>query len=94
MVRSEELSLEAIGHFVAASEEIRFEADDRHQPYGWMERVLVQQEYVQLGKAARLSGNLVGVSLAKAALHRENAGLSRGAQVLRLIAAIRPAKRG
>ena len=53
MVRSEELSLEAIGRFVAASEEVRFEAEDRQQLYGWVERVLVGRQYAQLGKAAR-----------------------------------------
>lgn len=53
MVRAEELSLEAIGRFVAASEDIRFEAEDRPQLYGWVEQVLVGQQYAQLGKAAR-----------------------------------------
>jgi hypothetical protein len=52
-VRSEELSLEAIGRFVAASEEVRFEAEDRQQIYGWVEQVLVGRQYAQLGKAAR-----------------------------------------
>ena len=47
------LSLEAIGQFVTASEEIQFEAEDRKQLYGWVERVLVGQQYAQLGKAAR-----------------------------------------
>jgi hypothetical protein len=47
------LSLEAIGRFVEASEEIRFEAENRHQLYGWVERVLVGQEYAQQGNAAR-----------------------------------------
>jgi hypothetical protein len=40
MVRAEELSLEAIGRFVAASEDIRFEAQDRQQLYGWEEQLL------------------------------------------------------
>ena len=53
MVRSEELSLEAIGRFVAASEEVRFEAEDRRQLYGWVEQVLVGQQYAAQGKAAR-----------------------------------------
>ena len=53
MVRAEELSLESIGRFVAASEEIRFEAEDRRQLYGWVERVLVGQQYALLGKTAR-----------------------------------------
>jgi len=32
---------------VAGSEEIRFEAQDRQQLYGWLERVLVEHEYAQ-----------------------------------------------
>jgi hypothetical protein len=32
---------------------MRFENQNRKQVYGWLERVLVEQEYVQLGKAAR-----------------------------------------
>ncbi len=39
---AEELSLEAIGRFVAGSEEIRFEAEDCRQPYDWVELVLIQ----------------------------------------------------
>ena len=76
MDEAEKLSLEAIGRFVAASEEIRFEAEDRQQLYGWVERVLVEQEYAQQGKAAR---GLVRRYIEKMT------GLSR-AQVTRLIA--------
>ena len=50
---AEKLSLEAIGRFVTASEEVRFEAEDRQQLYGWVEQVLVGRQYAQLGKAAR-----------------------------------------
>ncbi len=39
--------------FVEASEEIRFESKSRQQVYGWVERVLIQQEYAQRGKAVR-----------------------------------------
>lgn len=53
MHEAEKLSLEAISRFVAASKEIRFESKNRQQVYGWVERVLVQQEYAQQGKAAR-----------------------------------------
>jgi hypothetical protein len=53
MVRAEELSLEAIGRFVTGSEDIRFEAEDRQQLYGWVEQVLVGRQYAQLGKVAR-----------------------------------------
>src|ERR1035438_6294367 len=76
MVRAEELSLEAIGRFVAASEEVQFEAEDRRQLYGWVEQVLVGQQYAQLAKAAR---GLVRRYIEKMT------GLSR-AQVTRLIA--------
>ena len=50
---TEKLSLEAIGRFVEASEEIHFESQGRQQVYGWVERVLVRQEYAQQGKSAR-----------------------------------------
>jgi transposase InsO family protein len=73
---AEKLSLEAIYLFVAGSEEIRFEAQDRQQLYGWLERVLVEHEYAQQGKAAR---GLLRRYLAKMS------SLSR-AQVTRLIA--------
>ncbi len=50
---AEKLSLEAIGRFVEASEELRFRGENRQQVYVWVEQVLVQQEYCQQGKAAR-----------------------------------------
>ncbi|HEY2546808.1 MAG TPA: hypothetical protein VGI46_12140 [Candidatus Acidoferrum sp.] len=53
MHEAEKLSLEGIRDFVAASEEIRFESQNRQQLYSWVERLLVQQEYAQQGKAAR-----------------------------------------
>ena len=73
---AEKLSLECIGLFVAASGEIRFEAEDRQQLYGWVERVLVEREYGQQGKAAR--------GLLRRYIEKMT-GLSR-AQVTRLIA--------
>jgi transposase InsO family protein len=72
---AEKLSLEAIGRFVTASEELRFEAQNRQQLYCWVEQVLVGRQYVQLGKAAR---GLVRRYIEKMT------GLSR-AQVTRLI---------
>ena len=72
----EKLSLEAIGRFVAASEEVRFEAQDRQQLYDWVEQVLVGQQYTLLGKLAR---GLVRRYIEKMT------GLSR-AQITRLIA--------
>src|SRR3974390_2386187 len=62
--------------FVSASEAIRFESKNREQVYGWLERVLVEQEYAQQGKAAR---GLVRRYIEKMT------GMSR-AQVTRLIA--------
>ncbi len=50
---AEKLSLEAMARFVEASEEIRFESENRRQLYGWVERVLVEQQFLQQGKAAR-----------------------------------------
>jgi hypothetical protein len=73
---AENLSLEAIGRFVEASEGIRFESVNRHQLYCWVERLLVQHEYALQGKATR---GLVRRYIAKMT------GLSR-AQLTRLIA--------
>ena len=50
---SRRVEFEAIGRFVATSEEVRSKAEDHRQPYGWVEQVLVGQQYTQLGKAAR-----------------------------------------
>jgi hypothetical protein len=49
----EKLSLKAIGRFVPVSEDLRFEAQNRHQLYDLVEQVLVGRQYVHLGKAAR-----------------------------------------
>src|SRR5450432_2284987 len=65
-----------MGRFVEASEDIRFSSANRQQLYGWLERVLVQQEYVLQGKCAR---GLVRRYIEKMT------GMSR-AQVTRLIA--------
>ena len=65
-----------MGRFVEASEEIHFEGANRGQVYGWVERVLVQQEYARQGKAAR--------GLLRRYIEKMT-GLSR-AQVTRLIA--------
>jgi transposase InsO family protein len=50
---AEKLSLEQIRGFIAASEELRFASEDRLQRYAWVERVLIEQQYASLGKAAR-----------------------------------------
>jgi transposase InsO family protein len=74
--QAEKLSLEGIRRFVEASEEIRFEGANRGQVYGWVERVLVEHEYAQQGKAGR--------GLLRRYIEKMS-GLSR-AQVTRLIA--------
>ncbi len=76
MDEAEKLSLEAIGRFVEASENIRFEGKNREQVYGWVEQVLIEREYAQQDKADR---GLVGRYIVKMT------GLSRS-QVTRLIA--------
>jgi transposase InsO family protein len=50
---AEKLSLEEIRRFVEASEAIRFAGEKREQVYGWIERVLCEQQYARQGKAAR-----------------------------------------
>ena len=53
MYQAEKLSLEQIRMLVSASEAVRFESEHRQQIYGWVESVLLQQEYACQGKAAR-----------------------------------------
>lgn len=76
MHEAEKLCLDQIEAFLNASEEIRFEAENRQQTYGWVEQVLRQQQYSKQGRKAR---GLVRRYLEKMT------GLSR-AQVTRLIA--------
>jgi transposase InsO family protein len=73
---AEKLSLDQIEAFLNASEEIRFEGENRQQVYGWVEQVLRQQHYPQQGRKAR--------GLLRRYLEKMT-GLSR-AQVTRLIA--------
>jgi transposase InsO family protein len=75
MKNGERLSLEQIGEFLAASEEFRFEANNREELYGWVTRTLVEQEY---GGQKRQARGLLRRYVAKMS------GLSR-AQVTRLI---------
>jgi transposase InsO family protein len=75
MKSGERLSLEQIRVFLAASEEFRFEANNREELYGWITRTLVEQEYGgQKREAKGLLRNYLG----------KMTGLSR-AQVTRLI---------
>jgi transposase InsO family protein len=78
----ERLSLEQIRAFLEGSDELRFQASDRRELYEWVERTLVQQEYLRLGRQDK---GLVRRYLAKMT------GLGR-AQVTRLIGQYR--KRG
>jgi hypothetical protein len=43
---TEKLSLQQIEQFLLAAKEVRFEASQREEIYGWVERLLCQQEYV------------------------------------------------
>ena len=79
MHEAEKLSLDQIEAFLNASQEIRFEGENREQIYGWVEQVLRQQHYPKQGRKAR---GLVRRYLEKMT------GLSR-AQVTRLIARYR-----
>jgi len=71
----EKLSLEQIRAFLEASDEVRFQAQDREELYGWVDGTLRQQDYGHLKRAAK---GLVRRYIAKMT------GLSR-AQTTRLI---------
>jgi transposase InsO family protein len=49
---AEKLTLEQIERFLEATEEVQFQAS-KQAVYGWVERLLCQQEYSRQGKAAR-----------------------------------------
>jgi hypothetical protein len=50
---TEKLSLQQIEKFLAATKEVRFEASERKEVYGWIERLLCQQEYVRQGRTGQ-----------------------------------------
>jgi hypothetical protein len=50
---TEKLSLQEMEKFLLAAQEVRFEAIQREEVYGWIERLLCQQEYVGQGRRAR-----------------------------------------
>ena len=79
MHEAEKLSLDQIEAFLNASEEIRFEGENRGQVYGWVEQVLRIQQYQKQSRKAR--------GLLRRYLEKMT-GLSR-AQVTRLIARYR-----
>lgn len=67
---TEHLSLQQIEKFLAAANEVRFEARERKQLYSWIERLLCQQEYVRQGRRARgllrrYIGRMTGLSRAQ-----------------------------
>jgi hypothetical protein len=77
MKNGERLGLEQIREFLAASEEFRFEANNREEIYSWVTKTLVEQEYSgQKREGKGLVRSYVG----------KMTGLSR-AQVTRLIGA-------
>ena len=61
MHAAEKLSLEQIRGFIAASEELRFESDNRVQRYAWVERVLI--DGIEQGVIAVLQIAVVSVML-------------------------------
>jgi transposase InsO family protein len=67
---AEKLSLQAIEKFLLAAQEVRFEASQREEVYGWVERLLCQQEYARQGRRARgllrrYIGKMTGLSRAQ-----------------------------
>ena len=75
MQASEQLSLDQIQAFLQGSTGIQFEGTSRAEKYGWVEQILVQQQYLQQDRRGR---GLIRQYVAKMT------GLSR-AQVTRLI---------
>jgi hypothetical protein len=67
---AEKLSLQEIEQFLLAAKEVRFEASQRDEVYGWVERLLCQQEYACQGRRARgllrrYLGKMTGLSRAQ-----------------------------
>jgi hypothetical protein len=75
MQNGDRVSLEQMRRFLSASEEFRFEANNREELYGWVTRTLVEQEY---GRQKREAKGLLRRYVAKMT------GLSR-AEVTRLV---------
>ena len=53
MQAGERLSLEQIGAFLEASEEMQFAGRNREEVYRWVDQTLRQQNYSELGRASR-----------------------------------------
>lgn len=67
---TEKLSLQQIEKFLAAAKEVRFEAGQRKEVYGWIERLLCQHEYARQGRRQRgllrrYIGKMTGLSRAQ-----------------------------
>jgi transposase InsO family protein len=65
------LSLEQIRAFLDASDEVAFEGRNREEVYGWVNRILEEQKYDELGRAGRglvrrYVGKMTGLSRAQA----------------------------
>src|SRR5260370_1918644 len=72
---AEKLSLQQIEKFLLAAKEVRFEASQREEVYGWIERLLCQQEYAQQGRKTRgllrrYIGKMTGLSQATGGPHK------------------------
>src|SRR5258707_963355 len=62
--------LQEIEQFLLAAKEVRFEGSQREEIYGWVERLLCQQEYARQGRRARgllrrYLGKMTGLSRAQ-----------------------------
>ena len=67
---TEKLTLQQIEQFLLAAKEVRFEASQREEIYGWVERLLCQQEYMGQGRRTRgllrrYLGKMTGLSRAQ-----------------------------
>ncbi len=67
---TEKLSLQQIEKFLVAAKEVRFEVSERKEVYGWIERLLCQQEYARQGRSTRgllrrYIGKITGLSRAQ-----------------------------
>jgi transposase InsO family protein len=67
---TEKLSLQQIEKFLLAAKEVHFEASQREEVYGWVERLLCRQEYARQGRRARgllrrYIGKMTGLSRAQ-----------------------------
>ena len=53
MQNTEGLSPAQMAQFLAASQEIEFTGQSRREVYGWVQQIVVQQEYFRQGKKQR-----------------------------------------